>query len=68
MFDQKFVFSLFVFCLLVAMRQFHLIFFCFFDFLDWIFFLNGFSNPFIVHFRPSFLFEQIFYFSLVVFC
>ena len=36
----------------------------------WIefFFLNGFLNSFIVHSRPSFLFEPNFHFSLVVFC
>ena len=31
-------------------------------------FLNGFLNPFIVHSRPSSLFEPNFFFSLVVFC
>ena len=49
------------------MRQFHSDFYCFFDFLDRIFVLNGFPNPFTVHSRPSFLFELNFYFSLVVF-
>ena len=29
-------------------------FYCFFDFLDRIFFLNGFPNPFVVHSRPIF--------------
>ena len=29
--------------------------------------LNGFPDPFIVHLTPSFLFESIFLFSLVVF-
>ena len=47
------------------MRQFHSDFYCFFDFLD--FFLNGFPNPFTAHFRPSFLFELNFHYSLVVF-
>ena len=32
------------------------------------FLLNGFPNPFIVHSRPSFLFEPNFHFLLVVFC
>ena len=49
------------------MRQFHSDFYCFFDFLDWIFFINGFPNLFTAHSRPSFLFELIFHFSLVVF-
>ena len=40
--------------------------FCFFDFLDRIFFLNGFSNPFIVHSRSSFLFSQWKFFELYV--
>ena len=31
------------------------------------FFLNRFPNPFIVHSRPSFLFELNFHFSLMVF-
>ena len=44
-------------------KLFHFYFYRFFDF--WIgFFLNGFRNPFIVHF---FLFGAKFYFSLVVF-
>ena len=50
------------------LRQFHFDFYCFFDFLDRIFFLNGFPNPFIVRSRPSFLFEPNFDFSVVVFC
>ena len=50
------------------MRQFHFDFLRFFDFLDRIFFLNCFPNPFIVHSTPSFLFEPNFHFSLVVFC
>ena len=37
----------------VHMRQFHIDFYCFFDVLDRIFF-DGFSNPFIVHFRTSY--------------
>ena len=37
------------------MRQFHFDFYCFFDFLDRIFFLNGLPNPFIVHSWSSFL-------------
>ena len=45
-----------------------LIFTVFFRFFESDFFLNGFPNPFVVHSRPSFLFEPIFYFSLVLFC
>ena len=50
----------------VHMRQFHfdLLLFWFFG-SD--FFLNGFSNPFIVRFRPSYLFEANFHFSVEVF-
>ena len=56
MFEQKFAFLLmFIF---VHMRQFHCDFYGFFDFLDGIFVLNGFSNPFIVPSRSSFLFNQ----------
>ena len=32
------------------------------------FFLNGFPNPFIIHFSPNFLFEPNFACSIVVFC
>ena len=39
----------------VHMRQFHFDFYCFFDFLDPIFFLNGFPIPFIVHSRLFFV-------------
>ena len=49
------------------MRQFHFDFLLFFRFLDRIF-SKVFPNPFIVHSRPSFLFERSFHFSLVVFC
>ena len=63
-FEQKFGLSVVVF---VHMRQFHSDFYCFFDFLDRIFFLNGFPNPFTAHSRPKFLFELNFHFSLVVF-
>ena len=49
------------------MRQFHSDFYGFFDFLDQIFFLNGFPNPFTALSRPSFLFELNFNFSTVVF-
>ena len=46
-----------------------ILFYCFFfRFVGSDFFLNGFSNPFIVHTRPSFLFEPNFHFSLAVFC
>ena len=50
------------------MRQFHFNFYCFFEFLNRILFLNGFPNLFIVYSRTSFLFEPKFDFSLVVFC
>ena len=36
-------------------------------FLDRIYFLDGFSNPFTAHFRPSFLFQLNFHFPVVVF-
>ena len=55
MFEQKFVFSLVFF--LFTCGNFTLIF-TFFYFLDRVFFLNGFSNPFIVHSRSSLLFSQ----------
>ena len=64
-FEQKFGFSEWFF---VHMWQFHSDFYCFFDFLDRIFFLNGFPNPFTTHSMPSFSFELNFYFSLMVFC
>ena len=41
--------------------------FFFFQFFGLIFFLNGFPNAFIVHSKPTFLFELIFFFSVVVF-
>ena len=47
------------------MRQFHFDFTCFFDFLDRIF-LDGFSKPFIVRSRSSFLFSQWKFFELYV--
>ena len=50
------------------MRQFHFGFYCFLNFLDRIFILNGFPNPFIVPSRHSFLLESNLPFSLVVFC
>ena len=46
--------------------NFTLIFTIFFNFLDRIFFLNGFSNPFIVRSRSSFLFSQWKFFELYV--
>ena len=49
------------FCSHAAISLWFLLFF-----LDQIF-LNGFYNPFIVHSRPSFLFEPNFHLSLVVF-
>ena len=56
MFEQKFAFSPVVFCSHAAISlRFLLIFF---NFLDPIFFLNDFANPFIVHSRSSFLFSQ----------
>ena len=42
-------------------------FFTVFSFFGSDFVLNGFSNPFIVYFRPNFLFEPNFHFLLVVF-
>ena len=65
MFEQKFAFSLVVFCSHAAISRFTVFFF---NFLDPIFFLNGFPNPFMLHSRPYFLFEPNFLFSLVVFC
>ena len=50
----------------VHMRQFHFDFYCFFDFLDRFFFLKGFSNPFIVRSRSSFLFSHWKFFELYV--
>ena len=47
------------------MRQFDSDFYCFFDFLDRIFFLNGSLNPFTAHSRTSFLFEFSFKFSFL---
>ena len=57
--EQKFAFSLVVFCSNAAISI---------SFFGSYFFPNGFPNPLIVHSRPSFLFEPDFYFSLVVFC
>ena len=45
--------------------NFTLIFTVFFQLFGSYFFLNCFSNPFVVGFRPSFLFEPNVYFSLV---
>ena len=64
-FEQKFVFSVVVFCSHAAIS---LLFFLFFRFFGSDFFLNGFPNSFTAHFRPSFLFELNFHYSLVVFC
>ena len=55
-FERKFAFSLVVFCSHAAIWL--LVFTFFFDFLDRIFFLNGFPNPFIVRSWSSFLFSQ----------
>ena len=64
-FEQKFAFSLVVFCSHAAISFWFLLFF--FS-IFWIgFFLNGFPNPFIVHSMHSFLFEPNFHFLLVVF-
>ena len=64
LFEQKFGFSVVVFCSHAAISIWFLLFFRFFG-SD--FFLNGFPNPFTAHSRPSFLFELNFNFSLVVF-
>ena len=55
-FGQKFAFSLVVF--LFTCGNFTLLFTFFFDFLDRIFFVNGFPNPFIVHSSSRFSFRQ----------
>ena len=52
---------------MVFCSHFHSDFYCFFDFLDRIFFLNSFSNPFTAHSGPSFLLESKLHISLVVF-
>ena len=68
MFEQKFGFSVVVFRSHAAISLLFLLFFLFFG-SDVS--LNGFSNPFTAHSRPSLLFESNFsllnYFSLVVF-
>ena len=52
MFELKVAFSLVVFC---SHAAFHFDFYRFFDFLDRIFFLNGFRNPFnLIYFWPIF--------------
>ena len=62
MFEQQFAFSLVVF--LFTCGNFSLILTVF-----WIgFLLTCFPNPFIDHYRPSFLFVPNFHFSLVAFC
>ena len=63
-FEQKFGFSVVVFCSHAAISLFFLLFFRFFG-SD--FFLTGFPNPFTAHSRPKFLFELNFHFSLGVF-
>ena len=63
-FEQKFGFSVVVFCSHAAISLWILLCFLFFG-SD--FFLDGFLNPFTAHFRPSFLFELNFHLSLVVF-
>ena len=64
MFEQKFGFSVVVFCSHAEISLWFLLFFNF-----WIGFFSSrwFSNQFTAHFRPSFLFELIYHFSLVVF-
>ena len=64
MFERKFVFAS---DFLFTCGYFTLVFTVFPIFLIG-FFLNGFSSPFIVHSRPSFLFEPNFHFSMVVLC
>ena len=64
MFEQKFAFSVVVFCSHAAIS---LRFLLFFQFFGSDFFLTGFSNPFTAHSRTSFLFELNFHFSLGVF-
>ena len=54
-FGQKFAFSLVVFCSNAAISLRFLLFF--FQFFGLDLFLNGFSNPFIVRSRSSFLFS-----------
>ena len=66
MFEQQFAFSLVVF--LFTCGNFALVFFCFSNFFDQIFFLMVFSNPFIVHSRPNFSLESNIHVLLVVFC
>ena len=51
LFEQYFAFSLVVFC---SHAEISLCFLLFFQFFRSDFFLNGFSNPFIVSFSPSF--------------
>ena len=63
-FEQKFGFSVVVFCSHAAISLWFLLFCRFFGSDN---FLSGFPNPFTAHFRPSFLFETYFDFSLMVF-
>ena len=65
MFEQKFAFSLVVFC---SHAAFHFDFDCFFRFFVSDFFLNGFPNPLLVPSRHSFWFEPNLHFSPLVFC
>ena len=64
MLEQKFAFSLVVFCSHAAISLWFVLFL--FQFFESNFFLNGFHNPFIVHSRPSFLLESNLHLSLVV--
>ena len=65
-FEQKFGFSVVVFCS-HADAAISLLIFTVFRFFGSDFFLDGFPNPFTAHSRPSFLFDLNFHFSLVVF-
>ena len=63
MFEQKFALSVVVFCSHAAISLWFLLFYRFFG-SD--FFLNGFSKPFILRSRSSFLFSQWKFFELYV--
>ena len=65
MFEQKFGFSVVVFCSPAAISISFLLFFRFFG-LD--FFLNSFPNPFTAHCGTNFLLESELHISLVVLC
>ena len=65
-FEQKFGFSVVVFCSHAAISLWF--FLLSFQFFGLVFFLNGFSTAFTAHSRPSFLFELNFKILLVIFC